>query len=254
MRVWDLGPGRLMVAGAFADLAVHHHPAVQVTVGGQGSLTLTRDGDAHDKCRLIVIASGARHAVRSDSRSGALTLYFGLQTPQGIALNTLTRNRGQHRGIWIVDGGQRLAEATAASLDTNGPHAAADFLIDELCGMQYGCTGEPRSVHPQLRQAIEVMSSRVPDHIDVASVAGAVALSPDYLGRLCKQQTGVSFSATIRWERLVTAVGHLIDGLSVTDAAHLAGFADGSHANRVCWEMTGAAPRDFAQAVRGTRI
>jgi AraC-like DNA-binding protein len=254
MRVWDLGPGRLMVAGTFSDLAVHHHPAVQITIGGQGSLTLTQDGDAHDVCRLVVVASGARHAVRSDSRSAALTLYFGLQTWQGIALNRLTRDRGQHRGIWIVADGKRLGEATAASLAANGPHAAAEFLVDELCGMEDRCSSGPRSVHPQLRQAIEVVSSRVPDHIDVASVAGAVALSPDYLGRLCKQQTGVSFSATIRWERLVTAVGHLIDGLSVTDAAHLAGFADGSHANRVCWEMTGAAPRDFAQAVRGSRI
>jgi AraC-like DNA-binding protein len=254
MRVWDLGPGRLMVTGVFSDLAVHHHPAVQVTVGGQGSLTLTRDGDAHDVCRLVVVGSGARHAVRSDSRSAALTLYFGLQTWQGVVLNTLSRNRGQHRGIWIVDDGNELAEATAASLAANGPHAAADFLVEELCGMEDRCSGGPRSVHPQLRQAIDVVSSRVPDHIDVASVAGAVALSPDYLGRLCKQQTGVSFSATIRWERLVTAVGHLIDGLSVTDAAHLAGFADGPHANRVCWEMTGAAPRDFAQAVRDSRI
>ena len=102
---------------------------------------------------------------------------------------------------------------------------------------------------------MEIVSSRVPDHhLDVASVANAVALSPDYLGRLCKQQTGVSLSAAIRWERLVSAVGHLLEGRSVTDAAHLAGFADGSHANKVCWEMTGAAPRDFAQAVRKTRI
>jgi AraC-like DNA-binding protein len=253
MRLWDVRPGRLMASGAFFDLAVHHHPAVQVTVGGQGSLTVTRDGDVHDVCRLVVVASGARHAVRSDSRSAALTLYFGLQTRQGFALNTLARNRGQ-QGIWIVDDGKRLAEATAASLEANCPQAAADFLVDELCGMEDRYSRRPRSVHPQLRQAIEVVSSRVPDHIDVASVAGAVALSPDYLGRLCKQQTGVSFSATIRWERLVTAVGHLIDGRSVTDAAHLAGFADGSHANKVCWEMTGAAPQNFAQAVRETRI
>jgi AraC-like DNA-binding protein len=84
----------------------------------------------------------------------------------------------------------------------------------------------------------------------VASVAGAVALSPDYLGRLCKQQTGVSLSAAIRWERLVAAVSHLLDGRSITDAAHLAGFADGSHANRVCWEMTGATPSELAEAVK----
>lgn len=240
-----------MVAGAFSDLAVHHHPAVQVTVGGRGSLTVAHDGDGHDECRLVVVASGAPHAVRSDSESGALTLYFGSHTPQGSALNTLSHSRGR-RGVWIVDDGRRLAQTTTALLDANGAHAAADFLVDQLCGM--AGSGEPPAVHPQLRQAIEVVSSRMPEHVDVASVAGAVALSPDYLGRLCKQQTGVSFSATIRWERLVAAVGHLLDGRSVTDAAHLAGFADGSHANRVCWEMTGAAPREFAQAVRETRI
>jgi AraC-like DNA-binding protein len=240
MQVWELGPGRLMVAGGFADLSVHHHPAVQITVGGRGPLTVTTDGDADDACRLVVIASGARHAVRSDPESGALTLYLGLQTPLGVTLNAQAR-----QGVWVVDDGQRLAEATAALLDSDGPDTAADFLVDQLCGTQ-----QPGSVHPQLRQAIEVVSRRLPDHIDVASVAGAVALSPDYLGRLCKQQTGVSLSATIRWERLVAAVSYLLDGHSVTDAAHLAGFADGSHANKVCWEMTGATPSELAEAVR----
>jgi AraC-like DNA-binding protein len=243
-----------MVAGAFSDLAIHHHPAVQVTVGGQGRLAVTPDGDAHDMCRVVVIAGGARHAVRSDPDSGALTLYLGLHTPQGIALNTLAHQRDQQRGIWTVGDGQRLAEATAASLEADGPHATADFLVNELRGMDDRRSDGPRSVHPQLRQAIEVVSSRLPDHVDVASVAGAVALSPDYLGRLCKQQTGVSFSATIRWERLVTAMSHILDGRSVTDAAHLAGFADGSHATKVCWEMTGATPRELAQSVRETRI
>jgi AraC-like DNA-binding protein len=250
MRVWDVLPGLLIAGGGLSDLALHHHPAVQVTVGGQGPLTVTHDGDSHDVCRLVVVASGARHAVRSDSNSGALTLYFGVQTPQSVALNALAHSLGRQPGIWIVDGGKELAEATVASLEANGPRAAAEFLVDGLCGAQ-----APKSVHPQLRQAMEIVSSRVPGHhLDVASVAEAVALSPDYLGRLCKQQTGVSLSAAIRWERLVSAVGHLLDGRSVTDAAHLAGFADGSHANKVCWEMTGAAPRDFAQAVRASRI
>ena len=117
MQVWELGPGRLMVAGGFSDLALHHHPAVQVTVGGRGPLTVTCDGETDDVGRLIVIASGVRHAVRSDAESGALTLYLGLQTPDGIALSTLSRNHGQHQGIWIVEDGQHLAEATAAALE-----------------------------------------------------------------------------------------------------------------------------------------
>lgn len=245
MQVWELSPGRLMVAGGFSDLAVHHHPAVQITVGGRGPLTVTRDGDTHETCRLVVIASGARHAVRSDAESGALTLYLGLQTTQGSALNTLARH-----DVWMVDDAERLAEATVAMLDTDGPDVAADFLVDGLCGMRANRADGAPPVHPQLRQAIEVVASRVPDPVNVSSVAGAVALSPDYLGRLCKQQTGVSFSATIRWERLVAAVSYLLDGYTVTDAAHLAGFADGSHANKVCWEMTGATPSELAEAVR----
>lgn len=241
MRVWDLGPGRLVVAGAFSDLAPHHHPAVQVTVGTEGPLTVARASGRRDVCRLVVVGSGVRHAVRSEAKSGAVTLYFGLQTAQGVALNAAAR-----QGVWVVEDGQRLAEAASASLDGNGPHAAADFLVGRLCGRHDG----PGSVHPQLRRAIEVVSSRVPSPVDVAGVANAVALSPDYLGRLCKQQTGVSLSATIRWARLVAAMRHLLEGRSVTDAAHLAGFADGPHANRVCWEMTGSAPRDLARAVR----
>ncbi|HUH71781.1 MAG TPA: hypothetical protein VLZ05_24605 [Mycobacterium sp.] len=46
---------------------------------------------------------------------------------------------------------------------------------------------------------------------------------------------------------MLTGLRYLADGVSVSDAGHLAGFADGSHANRVCWEMAGAAPRDFAR-------
>ncbi|OBH87157.1 AraC family transcriptional regulator [Mycobacterium sp. E2989] len=248
MRVWDLGPGRLLVAGVFSDLALHHHPAVQVTVGGHGPVTLTRDGDGPHACRLVVVGSGTRHAVRSDSGSDALTLYLGLQTVAGFALHTLSHNRG--RGSWVVDDGAGLAAATARALKTDGPHAAADFLVDGVCGAASRGVGAPAPIHPQLRRAIEVASSRVPNRVDVASLANAVALSPDYLGRLCREQTGASMSATIRWTRLVTAVAHLVAGRSVTDAAHLAGFADGAHANRVCREMTGAAPRELARAVR----
>ncbi|MBO0881687.1 MAG: helix-turn-helix transcriptional regulator [Mycobacterium sp.] len=215
---------------------------------------MTRSGDEHQMCRVVVIASGARHAVRSDSGSAALTLYFGLQTPQGIALNALSHTRGQDGDVWVVRNGRLLAEAMAASLVTDGASAATDFLVGELCGMPDPGCGAPRSVHPQLRQAIEFVSSQVPEHVDVASVATAVALSPDYLGRLCKQQTGVSFSATIRWVRLLTSLRYIAAGMPVTDAAHLAGFADGSHANRVCWEMTGAPPQNLARELRDSQF
>jgi AraC-like DNA-binding protein len=254
MQVWDLGPDRLMVSGTFSDLAVHHHPAVQVGVGTKGPLTVIDADGVRVDCRLVVVASGARHSVRSDARSAALSIYLGPVTREGITLNALSRTVTQRRGIWTIGAGERLADAMADAMTTSGPRVAADFLISELCQLSDAHRECGSSVHPQLHQAVDLISRTVPATVDLASVADAVALSPDYLGRLFKRQTGASFSAATRWARLLTAMGHLIDGTAITDAAHLAGFADGSHANRACWELVGAAPRDLLRAIATARL
>ncbi|MEB3982150.1 helix-turn-helix transcriptional regulator [Mycobacterium sp. 663a-19] len=249
MHVWNLGPDRLMVSGTFSDFAVHHHPAVQVAVGTTGPLTVIDTDGERTECRLVVVASGTRHSVRSDAGSAALSIYLGPATREGIALNALTRNVTQDGGIWTVPAGERLADAVAEAVTTSGPRVAADFLVNELCNSSDARHECGPSVHPQVHQAIDLISSTVPAAIDLASVADAVAISPDYLGRLFKRHTGASFSASTRWARLLTAMRYLVDGMPVTDAAHLAGFADGSHANRVCWEMVGANPSDLLPAI-----
>ena len=181
-----------MVAGSFGDLAVHHHPAVQVTVGVEGPVMVTRADGGRDSCRLVVVASGTRHAVRSDARSAAVSIYLGPATPEGIALNALSHTRGQHKGVWVVGAGEQLANATAAAMAAGGPRAAANFLVHALFGKSSEGSDRAPLVHPQLRQALELVTSSAPGDIRFASVAAAVALSPDYLGRLCKQQTGLS--------------------------------------------------------------
>ncbi len=100
-----------------------------------------------------------------------------------------------------------------------------------------------------MSQAIELVMSRIPGRTDLGSVAGEVAVSADYLGRLFRKQTGTSFAVTARWARLLAALEHLGAGESITDAAHLAGFADGAHATRVCRELTGIAPSDVVRAL-----
>ncbi|OBG27644.1 hypothetical protein A5672_05055 [Mycobacterium alsense] len=238
-----------MVSGAFRGLAVHHHPAVQVAVGTEGPLTVIDGDGVRTDCRLVVVASGTRHSVRSDTGSAALSIYLGPATRDGIALNALVRRVAQLGGIWTAGTGERLADAIADLVRAKGPCVAANFLVSELCSLSHAHHDCGSSVHPQLHQAVDLISSTVPATIDLASVADAVALSPDYLGRLFKRHLGASFSATARWARLLTALGYLVDGMPVTDAAHLAGFADGSHANRVCWEMVGAAPSDLLPAI-----
>ena len=151
-----------MFAGSFGDLAVHHHPAVQVTVGVEGPLTVTRADGGRDSCRLVVVASGTQHAVRSDARSAAVSIYLGPATPEGIALNELSHTRGQHKGVWVVGAGEQLADATAAAMAAGGPRAAANFLVHALFGKSSGGSDRAPMVHPQLLQALERVSSSAP--------------------------------------------------------------------------------------------
>ncbi|MDR3664144.1 MAG: AraC family transcriptional regulator [Mycobacterium sp.] len=244
MPVWEIGPAQVMVAGAFGDLELHRHAAVQVGVGLTGPLSVRTAGVEPVDCRVVVIASGVSHAVRSDPDGLTLAMYLAPHTWPGAVLHGMSLH-GPGAGIWIPPADHALAQSVAAAFEA-GPKPAAATLIDSLCGDP---AQGPR-LHPQLSRAMDLIYSSTTDSMDLASVAREVALSPDYLGRLCRQQTGVSFSATARWARLLSGLKHLAGGEQVTDAAHLAGFADGSHANRVCREMTGAPPSDIARALR----
>lgn len=242
---WSAKRDRLAVAGTFGDVALHHHPAVQVSIGFGPTMSLHTASGARLHCRLVVIASGAKHALHTGD-SPALSAYLRSDTGAGAQLNTLCRVRGGSDRVWAVEPDAGFIENVAETFSADGLDGAVDMVLAQLL------PGRPigEATHPQLRQAVELLQARIPRATDLGSVARAVALSPDYLGRLFTRQTGTSFSATVRWLRLMAAFRHLADGASVTDAAHVAGFTDGAHATRTCRELTGAAPRDVHRALR----
>ncbi|MGV0742406.1 AraC family transcriptional regulator [Mycolicibacterium sp. XJ870] len=242
---WVSRPGQMVVAGSFGDIEAHHHPAVQVAVGIDGALELVAADGTVQRCDVAVVAGGVRHALRTRGATAALSIYVSPETPTATVLHTLSMARGAVPGVWGIDDAAALAEAVTAAVQAEDLAGAADLVIDDLLGNAPHGT----SVHPQLRRAIELVAARMPGRTDLGSIAEDVALSSDYLGRLFKRQTGASFAATTRWARLLTALEHLARGESITDAAHLAGFADGAHAARVCRELTGIAPSELARVL-----
>jgi len=216
---------------------MHHHPAVQVGVGLDGPLELTTADGMVRQCRVVVIASGTRHALGCAPDVTPLSLYLRPETAPGAGINS--RAAG---GIWIVE--DSVSDCIATVFAESGLEEAVLRLIDAL-----SIDTHERSAHPQLKQAVDLVRADPTDRVDLVSIARAVALSPDYLGRLFKKQTGSSFAATTRWIRLIAGMEQLSHGSSVTDAAHSAGFTDGAHANRACWELLGGSPSDLAKAL-----
>ncbi|MCZ8381602.1 helix-turn-helix domain-containing protein [Mycobacterium sp. CPCC 205372] len=254
---WSVRPGRLVLAGDLTgaddvDIGLHHHPAVQLTVGLDGPLVVVFGDGRTVRCRVAVIAGGVRHALRPGGARTALSAYINPAGRTGAVLNGLCRRDGD-AGVWTAPLDDDMAELVEGGHQAGDLQVVADIAVRAVLRAAGIDPADASPVHPALSRAVELVSAGMPDRADLVAVARAVAVSPDYLGRLFRRQTGVSFSAMARWSRLLSALPHLDRGASVTDAAHLAGFADGAHAHRVCRELAGISPSQVARLLAENR-
>jgi len=67
------------------------------------------------------------------------------------------------------------------------------------------------------------------------------------------ESVGVPLRPYILWLRLQRAACDLMEGYSVTSAAHSAGFSDGAHLTRTFRRMLGMTPTDLALRKRMSR-
>ena len=84
------------------------------------------------------------------------------------------------------------------------------------------------------------------DGLTLKTLADIAGLSPSRFMHAFTESVGVPVRPYILWLRLQRAACDLMDGASVTSAAHRAGFADGAHLTRTFRRMLGATPTDLA--------
>jgi AraC-like DNA-binding protein len=84
---------------------------------------------------------------------------------------------------------------------------------------------------------------RLPDRkAPIRVIADEIGLSESRFIHLFKEQVGIPFRRYLLWLRLVEAIELVLDGVSLTTAAHTAGFADSAHLSRTFRRMFGITP------------
>jgi AraC-like DNA-binding protein len=78
--------------------------------------------------------------------------------------------------------------------------------------------------------------------ITLAALAKAVCLSSSRLAHRFREATGVPLRRYVLWCRLRAAAEAAMRGSNLTEAAHLAGFADSAHLSRTFRAMFGVTP------------
>ncbi len=225
--VW---PQCLLMLGPVFVTAQHRHHAAQIAFGLDGPVIFESPQTGLHRADMLLIPPNTPHAHPAFGESAFLylepesTAWAHFPGREKSALSSLPFN-------------PRLR--TIARRAASGDAVAAQSLVDGLIGKP---TSSGLSDDALVSQAIALIRRSLDRSITLADLAKAVHRSPSRLAHRFRVATGVPLRRYVLWRRLRTAGEAAMRGSTLTEAAHLAGFADSAHLTRTFRAMFGIAP------------
>lgn len=243
-RIVLWGGGSVWIGRAGEATECHAHHAVQITLAFEGSeVRFQRPGGPWHSYGATLIAANQSHAF--EARNAPVALIFAEpESREGRVLHTA----GAAEGIAALDvapiAGEidALARAYAQTASNEALAACARAITARLAATS---AAPPAPLDPRIGRAIALMREQLDEPVLLARVANAVSLSADRFRHLFIAETGMRFRPYVLWLRIDRALGLYVEGKSLTEAAHAAGFADSAHLSRTFRRMFGVAPASF---------
>lgn len=191
----------------------------------------------------MVVMPGQPHCLDGSDNTIA-TLFVEPNSNHGSAL------RKRFLGLDVALLSDEESEACAAQLRREYLSGAPDLRLAQfaraaICRVAGNPFLAPRC-DPRITSALDWMRQRLATAMRLQDVAESVRLSPGRFRHLFVAQTGTSFRAWPLWARAEHAIAAAHHGMSWTDAALHAGFADAAHFTRTCRRVFGIAPSMLA--------
>lgn len=239
--VW---PAAMIVWGPGFTSARHSHHCVQLVMVTQGTLRIRTGPDAAWRmCGAALVRPGADHEV--DARGK--TLLIGFVDPEselGTALaerikGDISRLAATEVRRWRLAVGSKLTPARVKRWVRN----------DLLSGRRVV------KIHPRVRRVLKYVRENLSWGADLSlkTLADVSDLSPSRLMHVFTASVGVPVRPYILWLRLQRASYELMNGVTVTETAHIAGFSDAAHLTRTFRRMLGTTPTDLAGRKKNER-
>lgn len=245
---WD--GGCLFIGRHHTPVPVHAHQAIQLVMG-RDARHFVRAGEQAPwiEYSAAVIPSHQPHGIDVTHADYGIVVFVEPETREGRAIAE------RH-----IRGG--VSEVGSASLETAAHHlfdtwlrqeneqaiaAAARSLVSVL-----GEGIEPTIVTDErILRAIAYIGANLASPLTLDEVASHVFLSPSRFRHLFAEQTGMGLRPYVLWRRFLHIWNLVMRGVSLSTAAHSAGFADAAHLTRTSKRMFGFAPSAM-QLVAGT--
>ena len=235
----------LIGEGGGGTIEPHTHYAIQLCIGAPSGLRV-RSGHqgAWQACAAALVPSRALHTIDvGDCRWGAV-LFVEPETPEGRALTARLRGALECLDAAAIEPAvERLHAAWTVEREPAAVAAACRDLVRQL-----SATAPREPSDPRVLAAVEIIGRRLETAPSLDEVAREVHLSPSRFRHLFVEETGMPMRTYMLWRRLLRVWSLLMEGETLSGAAHAAGFADSAHLSRTARTMFGLAPSAIRMA------
>lgn len=231
--------GCLLIGEGHGRIAPHAHYSIQIAFGRPGGLRVQLGSQgAWQPCAAAIIPSRARHSIDVTDCEWSGVLFVEPETPEGKALTA--RLSG---GLELLDSAimaamtQKLEHAWRIEQSRSAVESACREFVHELTNTATRTPSDPRVL-----AAIEYIRQRIETTITLPEVAKVAFLSPGRFRHLFVEETGMPLRTYVLWRRLLKVWTLLMQGQTLSQAAHAVGFADSAHLSRTSRAMFGTTP------------
>lgn len=235
----------MLFLGPAFDTALHRHHAAQLCLGLRGALRMSDTADGGwRQATAFYVPPDVPHAFDAAGSPCAL-LYLD---PEGGECELACRRFGHDALRPLPEDG--LPREPLRQLATSGGEL---HDAEAACHALLGSVEPParRPLEPRLARVLDWLHAQLDEDVSLAAAARAAAVSESWLSHHFGEAIGVPLRRYVLWRRLRLAMEAALQGATLTEAAHAAGFADSAHLTRSFRDMFGVAPSFlFAQRER----
>ena len=212
------GKHYILIRTGYSDPEVHRHMAAHVIVALDGEMKVTSGNDTMF-CRGVMIPAGVYHRVDTRGKAALIFLFDCTSniSAQITQISPITEEMYGKITAWYSG----LAEETISGEDSVSEKGLWDCFGTDDCY----CT----VTDERILLAMDYIRSMCAGKVSCQDVADYIHLSQDRFSHLFKQQTGMTFSAYVIYQRIMGVYSTVFRGKSITEASLQSGFFSSSH-------------------------
>jgi AraC-like DNA-binding protein len=247
MYIWN---GWTLFIGVIPDNQEHVHHLIQISIGLIRDFTLSHGSGIYE-CRYAMVAPDEPHCV-DDHQEWQVLIYVDPETVVGRQIKS---NYFQNKKVEIFEfkAIEPFIEELRNIRDRTHTCREARMLVDRILGSLTANAENQNNIDPRIQKAVNLLKQIPLKKISVRELAVAVGLSESRLTHLFRQHVGIPIRRYLMWLRLFDAFDLIFRGVSFTEAAHHAGFADHAHLSRTFRTMYGMRLNDFVKIKQSIR-